>query len=178
MSISCFIRYTITKVLNTLAIFPTLDGRVVIVELNNYKIIQNIILNTQNFLNNTFFLEIKGDYLIASTSYKILVIGPKNFKEKNLNIKKVLIYDNKIYIFQKDGTISSYDFNLNKITSKKLPFAVYSFVGTLNGKIIAIEKNGYLVTLDYGLNNLKVYKLPSKVKKHPFLYKNKLNFWR
>lgn len=151
--------------LNDLILFPTLDGKLVIVDRENRKIVRNIIVHSDlgdSYFNNVIFLDVLSNRLVAATSKRIISVSPEAINVYEANIRDVLFLRERIYILTTEGQVILTDENLNVLRSLKFPFAHFS--GVLHGKqIYALEKRGYLVVLDVDLLGSSVYKMPSDI---------------
>ena len=161
--------------LNDLVIFPTLDGRLLIMDAKRKTIVRDVAISDKELFNNVIFLEEKNNVLVAATASKIIVINPKNIFTKRIDIKDVLYDNHAIYIFTKSGKVLLLDLQLHIQKEMRFPFAIFSAVmGT--DKLYAVEKSGYLIEIDKNLTQSRVYQLPSEVNKPLFSFKNRLFF--
>jgi hypothetical protein len=161
--------------LNDLVIFPTLDGRLLIMDSTRKTIVRDVAISNRELFNNVIFLEEKNNVLVAATASKIIVINPKNIFTKRIDIKDVIYDNNHLYLFTKTGKILLLNMRLEVLKEKKFPFAIFSAVmGT--DKLYVVEKSGYLIEIDKNLEHSKVYALPSEIDKPIFSFKNRLFF--
>ncbi len=161
--------------LNDLVIFPTLDGRLLIMDSARKIVLRDVAISDKELFNNVIFLEEKNDILVAATGSKLIAINPKNINSKRLAIKDVVYDTSFIYVFTKTGHILKMDLNLNIQKEVKFPFAVFSAVmGT--DKLYAVEKSGYLIAIDKNLEKSTVHALPSEIDKPLFSFEDRLFF--
>ena len=161
--------------LNDLVIFPTLDGRLLIMDARKKVIVRDVAISDTELFNNVIFLEAKNNILVAATATKIIVINPQHIYTKRIDVKDVLYDKNILYIFTKTGKILLTDLRLDVKKELKFPFAMFSAVmGT--DKLYVVEKSGYLIEVDKNLDNYQVYALPSEINKPIFAFKNRLFF--
>ena len=118
--------------------------------------------------------------MIAASPNRVVVVdGNENFSLIE-EIRSVLVSDENIFIFAKNGNIIKADFKLNKLLEKKFKFAVYNESDIFNEHLYVFEKTGYLIKSDLNLENVKVYKLSSAVDEDAFMrggkfyYSNKI----
>ena len=143
-----------------LVVIPTLDGKLVILDLTTKKITKEMFVSTEKSLNNIIFLGTLNDTLIAATPHKILSLSSKGKKEYNKEISEVVINGGNIFVFQKDGKIAKVDESLSVIAEKKFKFAHFS-VGTVDAtKVYGLEKQGYLIVANRNLSKDKIYRVP------------------
>ena len=160
--------------LNDLIIFPTLDGRLLVMNKNDKKIIKDFVVSIDDDFNNIIFLDAKDNRLLAATQHGIILIDPKNVATFNESLKDLLFLKDEIYIFTKDGSIVLTDTNLNTIKEKKFPFALFSYATIYSDDIFVLLKNGYMIRVDKDLDKHIVYKLPTKIDSLVFFAKDKI----
>lgn len=148
--------------LKDLLLFPTLDGKIVAINMQDYKVARKIVVKSGNSFDSVIFLDILQDRLVAATQKRIISVSPWAINTKEYEIKDVIFVRDRIYIFTTDGKVVLTDQDLVEKKSLKFPFA--RFVGVIHGKYIyAIEKGGYLIALDIDLLTSFIYKLPSEI---------------
>lgn len=161
--------------LNDLILFPTLDGKVVIIDSENYKFIRDIVVSSEKFFNNIIYLSVIENRLIASTPNKVVSVNPKFTNSYDAGVRDILVLDDNLYIFTTDGRVVLSNLDLNIIKEKKFEFA--HFVGVVSGKYIyGVEKEGYLIAIDKNLITSNVFKLDDKIQKPIFTTKNRIYY--
>lgn len=158
--------------LSTIIIYPSLDGKIYIVNRSNGQILRDIVVSSENFFNNVTFLDVVGDYMIASTAKRVIVINPAKTTYFDSEIKDVLVNDYKIYVFAKDGKVTKLDFNLNKLSEAYFKFAIFSDSTIHNNNLYIIEKTGYIIKTDLDLKNSQILKLNKEIKNKSFTSKD------
>lgn len=151
---------------NGVVVFPTLDGRVVIT-VNGMKA-QDIFVSAEPFFNNIIYLDVFGDKMFAATNSTLILISPSGNKRLLQNIRDIFRYEDRIYLFRKDGIAQIYDLNLNEIKESKFKFAIFSGVMPHKDSIYIFEKTGYLIKTDLNLENSQIYKLNDELDKLSF----------
>jgi len=82
-------------------------------------------------------------------------------------VKDVIVLENRIFVFTKDGRVILTDADLKVIKERKFPFA--TFAGTIYGNYVyMIEKGGYIIATDLDLVSVNVYKLPDQIESFMF----------
>lgn len=153
--------------LGDLVVFPTLDGKLVVVDEKTKKPIRDVIVSSDKFFGNVIYLQVLGDRLIAATRSKVVSISPKTINFLEAEVKDVIVLENRIFVFTKDGRVILTDANLKVQKERKFPFAIFS--GAIYGNFIyMIEKGGYVIATDIDLVSTNVYKLPDAVEAHLF----------
>lgn len=153
--------------LGDLIVFPTLDGKLVIVDAQNYKPLRDVVVSNEKFFGNIIFLQVLNDRLVAATKSKVVSISPKSISFLEKEVKDVIVLDNRIFVFTKDGRVILTDAELRVLKERKFPFA--TFAGTIYGDFVyMIEKGGYVIATDVDLVSTNVYKLPDEIENHLF----------
>jgi len=161
--------------LTGIVVYPTLDGKLVIVDLKTYKIIRDVVVKSEQFFSNVIYLDVLGDRLVAATQKRVVSINPKTMTFLNADIKDVIILKNRVLVFTEDGQIILTDANLKVLKRKKYKFA--SFAGTIYGKFVyVVERGGYLIATDLDLKSSNIYKLPDDIANFVFTTKDKLYY--
>lgn len=154
--------------LNSIIVYPTLDGKIMIVDRANGRILRDAVVSSEPFFNNIIFLDLLGDKMFAASATKFMAIDPNGVKYYDGQIKDVLIYSGRIYIFLKDGVVEILDLELNKIGSQNFKFAIFAGVIPQDDKLYIFEKTGYMFITDLNLQNTQVIELDSEISKKSF----------
>jgi hypothetical protein len=161
--------------LEDLVIFPTLDGRLVMVDKNSKQVIKNIIVSSDKIFNNIIFMDIINDRLVAATGNRAVSISPRGIDYLDESIKDIIFMGNRIFVFTKNGRVLLCNDRLKVIKERKYPYA--NFTGVIQGKFIyAIEKEGYLIAVDKDLKTSNVYKLPDSIDEMMFTTKSSIYY--
>ncbi|MDR2080777.1 MAG: PQQ-like beta-propeller repeat protein [Campylobacteraceae bacterium] len=160
--------------LGSLVIFPTLDGKLAIVDKNTQTIVNSVVVSGEREFNNIIFLDVLGDRMFAATAKRIIAInsdGGINFMDEE--IKDAVVADERVFIFTKDGKIFLCDLELRVLSEKKFPFAIFAGVSA-DKKLYILEKMGYLIKSDLELKEFEIFKFPSKIDDFLFIAKDKI----
>ena len=158
-----------------LVVIPTLDGKLVVLDLTTRKISKEIFVSTEKSLNNIIFLGQLNNALIASTPHKMISLSSKGKKEYDKEIADVIIDGGNIFVFQKDGKIAKLDESLSVISEKKFKFAHFSRSAVDEEKVYGLEKQGYLIVANRNLSKHRVY-TASEVEDFTFVSGDKLYY--
>lgn len=159
--------------LNSLVIFPTLDGKVVIVDKQSTKTIRDVVVSSEQFFNNVIFLDVVADRMVVATSKRIISINPNATVFLDADVKDVIVLQDRVYVFTKDGNVILTDADLNILKERKFPFAV--FAGVIHGEFIyMIERGGYLIATDLDLRTVNVFELPDEIDTMVYTTKSQL----
>ena len=143
-----------------LVVVPLLNGKLIVLDFKAHKIIKEILISTESSLNNIIFLERFKDTLITATPYKVVSINNQGRREFKRDISEIIIDDNSIFIFSKDGKISKLDRTLTVQDEKKFKFAHFSVSTIYKDKVYALDKQGYLIVTNKDFTKQKVYEFP------------------
>ena len=161
--------------LNSLVLFPTLDGKVVIVDTKTKKIVKTLNIDPNSDINNIIFLEKIGDSLVAATTTKIFsfVNGMPSMKE--VDVQNIIVQGEFIYVATLDGQIIKYNKELKQIASKKFKFAKIHALA-MNENLYALESQGYLIKIDKAFQDIKIYDFSFNNEKKVIGIGNKIYF--
>ncbi|MBE0494931.1 MAG: PQQ-binding-like beta-propeller repeat protein [Campylobacterales bacterium] len=148
--------------LSSLVLFPTLDGKVVIVDRKSATLIRDVVVSSEQFFNNIIFLDVVADRMVVATAKRVISINPNTTVFLDADIKDVIVLENRVFVFTKDGRVMLADADLNVLKERKFPFAVFS--GVIHGEFVyVVEKGGYLIATDLDLITTNVYTLPDEI---------------
>jgi hypothetical protein len=154
-------RIAMPVILNKIILFPTLDGKIVIVEKESFKVSRTLLIDSQNDIKNIILLKTVGDTLIAASQNKLVSLNKGKYTSKELIIQNYSVNDEFIYLALLDGTVMKLDFDLNIVASKKFKFAKFHAISLDKGNnIYLIESQGYIIKLENDFSTMKVYNLP------------------
>ncbi|AFL67949.1 hypothetical protein [Sulfurospirillum barnesii] len=161
--------------LGDLIIFPTLDGKLLIVDEQSRKPIRDVVVSNEKFFGNIIYLQVLGDRLVAATKSKVVSISPKSINFLEAEVRDVIVLKNRIFVFTKDGKVMLTDADLKVLKDRKFTFA--TFAGTIHGDFIyMIEKGGYVIATDIDLVSTNVYKLPDAIESNLFTTEDTLYY--
>ncbi|RDU64934.1 plasminogen-binding protein pgbB [Helicobacter didelphidarum] len=146
--------------MDTLAIFPTLDGRLHIVDMQQFKSVKNIIVNTDKFLNNIIYLRVEKDELVAATQKRLYILMRGESYNKDIEIRDIYFDGQYIYILSLNGFVYQFDKTLQTIHSIKLPYANLNGILIKNNHLYTFENSGgYFIDLNLSDFQYDVYQL-------------------
>ncbi len=148
--------------LGKLIVFPTLDGRLVIVSSITNKVVRDIVVSYKPYFNNVIFLNVLDDKLVAATQNRVISISPTSVAYMDVGVKDIVFLGQRVFIFTKDGRIILTTSSLKSLKERKFKFANFS-TAIYGNFIYVIEKNGYLIAVDKDLITANVYKLPNPI---------------
>ena len=153
--------------LDSTIILPTLDGKLLVVNLNAYKILRTITLGSGNYFGNIIYLSVDGENLIVATNSKVsTIISGKEFSYA-VNINDILYKDGKIYILSLEGEVIMLDLLLNELHKKKFPFATLNAI-IVSDYIYTLESQGFLIKINPQDFSDEIYKIDISEYKNSF----------
>ena len=153
--------------LDSTIILPTLDGKLLVVDLNAYKIVRNIALGSGNYFGNIIYLSVDGENLIVATNSKVsTIISGKEFSYA-VNVNDILAKDGKIYVLSLEGEVIMLDLLLNEINKKKFPFATLNSI-IISDYIYTLESQGFLIKINPQDFSDEIYKIDIDEYKNSF----------
>ncbi|MCI5968952.1 hypothetical protein [Helicobacter sp.] len=153
--------------LSDIVVIPTLDGKLIIVDKVSMRLVRNIVVNGDKFFNNVIFLEAIGSRMVAATPKRVISVSPNIINTFDANIKDLLFFEDRIFIFSNEGEIILTDRDLNETRRIKFPFAHFS--ATNHGKdIVVLETQGYMISVDDDLQTSRIQRLPKPITEPTF----------
>ena len=137
-------------------LFPTLNGRIVIISALDKKIIKNIVVDVDGQFNNIIFLDVIKDTLVAATANKVITVGDGLLNLKAYHIRDIITNGDNIYLASIDGQIIKTDISLNIISRKKYKFAKF-YALAFGTSLYALESQGYLINISNDFKKDKIY---------------------
>lgn len=143
--------------IDSLTIFPMLDGKLIIVNGNDVTDGKVVYLSSDKAFNNVIYLSRSGNTMVAATPKTLITLGGAGEKEYRANISEVVVADEMIYLFTKEGEIVKLNKALDVVKRTKFKFAHYSVATVIGGKVYALDQKGSLIVLDTALGKSRIY---------------------
>lgn len=128
-------------------IFPVFDGKLLFVNINNYKIVNTITFGNADFFDNIIYMAAEGSNLIAATNRKLMTLVDGKDFSYDVNINDILYTNNKIYVLTLEGEVIEFDLLLNILNKKKFQFATLNSI-VIKDNIYTLESQGYLIKIE------------------------------
>jgi len=144
------------RFLNELVLFPTLDGKIVIVNADTKEHIRTIIVSSEEYFNNIIYFNVINDILYAATPYKVYTLGTKEARVA-LEIRNAVFTEEGGWVTTKQGEIVSLSAGLEILSRQKFPFAHFLGLIVTDKAVYAAEKEGYMIICEKDLSSPKVY---------------------
>lgn len=150
------VRVTSPFFMSNIILFPSLDGKIVVVSLQNYKVVRNITVDADGRFNNIIFLDVINDTLVAATANKVISVGDGVLNIKDYEVRDIISHDKEIFIATIDGQIVKTDISLNVIDRKKYQYAkIYALA--YGDSLYALESQGYLINISNDFKKETIY---------------------
>ncbi|BCX79775.1 PQQ-like beta-propeller repeat protein [Campylobacter sp. 19-13652] len=162
--------------LGSIIIYPSLDGKIYILNRATSQLVKDVTISSDEFFNNVIFLDTTGDTMIAATAKRVISISPEKTVYYDGEIKDVLVHDKDVYILKKDGTILRTDLDLVVKNKAYFKFAIFTGASINDGNLYAVEKTGYLFKMGLDLSDEQIYKLPSEIDERSYISGGTLYF--
>jgi len=133
--------------MNDLVLYATLDGKVVVVNIELKKRLRTVIVSSEDNFNNVIYAAILENKVIAATPYKLLSMSQKDIRVK-YEVRNVAYGEKNLYITTKQGEVISLTSDLQVDAKIKFPFAHFLGMIALDGKLYILEKEGYMIVVD------------------------------
>ncbi len=142
--------------MSNIILFPTLDGKIIVVSDSTNKVVRNIVVDPNGQFNNIIFLDVVDDTLVAATGNKVISVGQGVLNLKDYNIRDIITKDKNIYIATIDGQIIKTDISLNIIDRRKYKFAKFYSLA-FGESLYALESQGFLIKISKDFKTDTIY---------------------
>ncbi|MDD3007711.1 MAG: hypothetical protein PHQ70_02455 [Arcobacter sp.] len=144
--------------MGNLILFPTLNGKVIIVSAVNNESVKNIAVDPDNEFNNIISLNVidSSQTLIVATPNKIVSISPKEVLSKEYDLRDIIVNKDNVYIATIDGQLIKLTANLEEVAKKKYKYAkIHALAFT--DSLYAVESQGFLINVSNDFKQDAVY---------------------
>jgi len=142
--------------LDSIILFPTLDGKIVVVDKKTLKT-KDIQIDVENDIKNIILLKTFGDTLVVATPNRIFSLSNNNIKKLDFFIQSYNFDDKFIYIATLEGKVLKLTPTLEIKAQKKYKFAKFQAIAIGKNNIYFIESQGFVVRLDKNFKNEKIF---------------------
>ncbi len=162
--------------MGSLVLFPTLNGKVIIVSTKTNESIKTISVDPNGQFNNIIFLSVikKNQTLILASPNKLVTVSSKTITSKDYELRDVLVHDEDVYIATIDGQIIKLNSQLEELTKEKFRYSKIHALAFSNDYLYAIESQGYIIKIDSDFIKSKVYKFKFDNEKKMIAIGNKI----
>ncbi|MDF1881363.1 hypothetical protein JHD50_08625 [Sulfurimonas sp. MAG313] len=155
-SIVVDMRIASPRFLNDLVLFPTLDGRIVIINAPEKELVRTIIVSSEQYFNNIIYFNVVNDVLYAATPSKVYTLGEKEARV-SLEARNMLVNEKGVWVATKQGEIIALDHALQVIKKQKFPFAHFLGIVATDEAVYVAEKEEYIISLKHDLSSYEVH---------------------
>lgn len=142
--------------LKDLVVFSTLDGKIVIVNATEKKMIRSIVVGSEEYFNNVTYLNVIENNMVASTGNAVLALSQKENREK-YDVRDIAYSEDGIWLTTKQGEVIALSPTLQYKGKTKFPFAHFVGISVQNDRVYVVEQGGYLIALSKNLLSYDVY---------------------
>lgn len=142
-----------------LILFPTLNGKVIIVSASTNESIKNISVDPDSEFNNIISLNVveSTQTLIVASPNKVVSISPKEIIAKSYEVRDIIVKNNDVYLATIDGQIIKLTPSLAEVAKKKYKYAKIHALA-FSDSLYAVESQGFLINLNQDFTDDKIYK--------------------
>lgn len=159
-----------------LIIFPTLDGKIIVVDKKSKRELREFMVSSEKYFNNIIFLKIIKDKIITATKNAIYIITPRDSHELKIELNDIFADENSIVAVATNGKVLELDFALSTKNEIKFPFAGLISITQKDNKFYMLERSGFLIVLDRGFLEYSIYELRDNLENHIFVDNEKIYY--
>jgi len=149
------------KFLKDLVLFLTLDGKIVIVNIADKKLLRSIIIGSEEYFNNVIYLNMIENNMVAATGASVLALSQKESREK-YEVRDIAYAEDGVWLTTKQGEVIALSPTLQYKAKKKFPFAHFVGISVQKDRVYLLEQGGYLIALNKNLLTYDVYDVDMK----------------
>lgn len=170
-------RITNPYFMGNLILFPTLNGKVIIVSALSNESVRNISVDPDSEFNNIISLNVieSSQTLIVASPNKVVSISTKEILAKNYEIRDIIVNKEDVYLATIDGQIIKLTPNLEEVAKKKYKYAKIHALA-YSDSLYAVESQGYLINLNQDFTDDKIYKFGFDNEERMLAIGNKIYF--
>jgi outer membrane protein assembly factor BamB len=142
--------------LKDLVVFLSLDGKIVIVNATDKKLLRSIIVGSEEYFNNITYLNVIENNMVASTGNTVLSLSQKENREK-YEVRDIAYTEDGVWLTTKQGEVVALSPALQYKAKKKFPFAHFVGISVQNDRVYVLEQGGYMIALSKNLLSYDVY---------------------
>lgn len=163
--------------MGNLILFPSLNGRVIIVSNINNEAVRNISVDPDAQFNNIIYLDViqSNQTLVVASSHKIVAISPNDVISKDYDLRDIIVKNEEIYIATIDGQIIKLNASLDEVANRKYPYAKIHALA-FSDSLYAVESQGFLINIDETFDKDKIYNFSFDNEERMIAIDNKIYF--
>ena len=137
-------------------IFPTLDGKIIIINPATKKRLRTTIVSSEDNFNNILYFNIIDQKVVAATAYKLISMDKKEARV-NYEIRNVAFNGENLFVATKQGEVISLTPELQLNAKLKFPFAHFLGLIAKDDKVYILEKEGYMIVASKDLSTYTIH---------------------
>jgi len=163
--------------MGSLILFPTLNGKVIVVSLVTNEAVRNIAVDPDNEFNNIINLEVdqKSESLIIASANKLVSVSAREVSSKDYEIRDVIVRNAYVYIATVDGYIIKLNTKLEELAKRKYKYAKFHTLA-YGSSLYALESQGFLINISDDFTSDNVYKFSFDNEKRVIAIDNRIYF--
>ena len=144
--------------MGNLILFPSLNGRVIIVSSVNNEAVRNISVDPDSQFNNIISIGVieSNQTLIVASPNRVVSISPRDVISKEYDLRDIIVNNNDIYIATIDGQIIKLNATLDQVAKKKYKYAKIHALA-FSDSLYAVESQGFLINIDENFDKDVIY---------------------
>ncbi|MCG3656283.1 hypothetical protein [Aliarcobacter butzleri] len=144
--------------MGNLILFPSLNGRVIIVSSANNEAVRNISVDPDSQFNNIIYIGVieSNQTLIVASPNRVVSISPRDVISKEYDLRDIIVNNNDIYIATIDGQIIKLNATLDQVAKKKYKYAKIHALA-FSDSLYAVESQGFLINIDENFDKDVIY---------------------
>lgn len=144
--------------MGNLILFPSLNGRVIIVSSVNNEAVRNISVDPDSQFNNIIYIGVieSNQTLIVASANRVVSISPRDVISKEYDLRDIIVNNNDIYIATIDGQIIKLNATLDQVAKKKYKYAKIHALA-FSDSLYAVESQGFLINIDENFDKDVIY---------------------
>jgi hypothetical protein len=170
-------RVTNPLFMGSLILFPSLNGKVVIVSAVTNEPVRNIAVDPDNEFNNIIELSVEknSESLIVASPNKLVSISARDIISKDYELRDVIVKNGYIYIATIDGQIIKLNNSLEELAKKKYKYAKIHALA-FSDSLYAVESQGFLINISDDFIYDTIYEFDFDNEKRLIAIDNKIYF--
>lgn len=163
--------------MGNLILFPTLNGRVIIVSAATSEAVRNIAVDPDNEFKNIIEIAVDKDSesLIVASPNKVVSISSTDSVSKDYELRDIIVKNGYVYLATIDGNIIKLNTSLQEISKRKYKYAkIHALVYT--DSLYAVESQGFLINISDDFTRDTVYEFSFDNEKRLIAIDNKVYF--
>lgn len=163
--------------MGNLILFPSLNGRVIIVSSVNNEAVRNISVDPDSQFNNIIYIGVieSNQTLIVASPNRVVSISPRDVISKEYDLRDIIVNNNDIYIATIDGQIIKLNATLDQVAKKKYKYAKIHALA-FSDSLYAVESQGFLINIDENFDKDVIYDLSFDNEERMIAIGNKIYF--